>query len=92
MDRIFRGGKENTAARSDDRARISTLLPAEKTAKPSRLKPLIDNNIRPSSELGLLRSGRRCARLTVPAPRRLARLARPQNSGAQTIPAKDEPL
>jgi hypothetical protein len=100
MDGIFRGSKEKTAARSDDRARISTLLSAEKTAKPTHLKPLTDNDIRQPPELGLLRSGRRCARQSLPsgltrgmpAPRRLARLARPQNPGAQAIPAKDEPL
>jgi hypothetical protein len=34
MARIFRTGKENTAARYEYRARISTLPGAEKTAKP----------------------------------------------------------
>lgn len=105
MDRIFRGGKEKTAVRSEDplgqargqALRISTLPSAEKMSKPERLKPLTDNEFFPSPELGLLRSGQRCARLSlpsgltrgVPEPRRLAR---PQKPGAQTIPAKHEPL
>ena len=34
MDRVFRRGEENTAARSDDRARLLTTPPAEKTSNP----------------------------------------------------------
>ena len=76
------------------------MLSAEKTSKPQLRKALKQLAIRKSSELGLLRPGRRCARLSLPsgltrgvlAPRRLTRLAGPQNPGAQTIPAKDKPL
>ena len=34
MDRVFRRGEEDTAARSDDRARLLTTPAAEKTSKP----------------------------------------------------------
>ena len=34
MDRVFRRGEENTAAQSDDRARVLTTPAAEKTSKP----------------------------------------------------------
>ena len=68
------------------------MLPAEKTSKPGADNVLKSNETRKSSELGLLRSGRRCALLTVLAPCRPTRLARSQNPGAQTIPAKNKPL
>ena len=68
------------------------MLSAEKTSKPAIGNVWKSNESRKSSELGLLRSGRRCALLTVLAPCRPARLARSQNPGAQTIPAKDKPL
>jgi hypothetical protein len=45
-----------------------------------------------SFELGPLRPGRRRAKLTVPAPRRVALLARTQIPGAQTILSEQERL
>ena len=81
MDRVFRRSEENTAARSDDRARLLTTPAAEKTPKPEAGNRLRSRKGRTSPAPGLLRSGRRCARL-----------ARSQNHGAQPMPAKDEPL
>ena len=92
MDRIFRRSEENTAARSDDRARILMALPKEKTSKPEAGNPLKSHDSRTSPAPGLLRSGRRCALLAVLAPRRPARFAWPENAGAQTMPVKDKPL
>ena len=92
MDRVFRRSEENTAARSDDRARLLMALPKEKTSKPEAGNTLKSHDSRTSPAPGLLRSGRCCARLAVITPRRPARLARSQNAGAQTMPAKDKPL
>ena len=63
----------------------------QKIAKPEE-KTLEKNTFLQPSELGLFRSGRRRAKLTVPAPRRLTLLAGPKNSCAQTIQSKQDML
>jgi hypothetical protein len=42
--------------------------------------------------LGLLPFGHRCGNLVVITPRRFPRLAKQQNTGAQTIPLRDDRL
>jgi len=92
MEWIFQSGEEKTAARYDYRARISTRTGVEKTSKPKTDKVLIKITKMEPLELGLSRPGQRRARLTVLAPRCPALLARPRNTGVQTIPFEDETL
>ena len=90
MDFSFRPGKYRSAIRRS--GEDFDAAGAEKTSKPENkklLKTLIELR---SCELALSRSGQRRARLTVPAPRRLTLLARPPNTGVQTIPFEGEPL
>ncbi len=57
-----------------------------------RVMVLIVNIILQSVERALLHSGQRLAKLTVFTPRRFTFLARSQNTGAQTIPFKQDTL
>ena len=92
MDMIFCPGKENTAARYEYRARILTMSRRKRHPSHKRVMLLIINIILQSFELALLHSGQRLAKLTVFTPRCFTLLARSQNTGAQTIPFKQDTL
>ena len=104
MDMIFCLGKENTGARyeySPGQARgqaLRILTMPRRKRHPSHKQGmlLIVNIFLQSFELALLPSGQRLAKLTVFTPRRFTRHspygARSQNTGAQTIPFKQDTL
>ncbi len=92
MASILHISEENTAARCCHRARISTLLMRKMLPSRPNAKRLKDKDKTQSSELGLLRPGRRRAGLTVLAPRRPALLAGTQNPYVQTIPFEPDTL
>ena len=92
MNRIFCPGEEKTEARYEYRAKALT-WPGQKRHSSRFLVKLMNLlNEQQSFELGLLYFGQRCGNLVVITPRRFLRLAKSQNSGAQTIPFKDEGL
>ena len=92
----FLSGKENTGARYEYRARILTMPGRKRHPSHKRGMLLIVNIILQSFELALLHSGQRLAKLTVFTPRCFTRHspygARSQNTGAQTIPFKQDTL
>ena len=88
---IFRSGEENTAARYEYRARISTLPGRKRPPSRTRQASVLIDSLQ-SFQLELLRPGQRCEKLAVLAPRRFALLARTQNPGAQTIQFERETL
>lgn len=87
MARIFRSGKENTAAGYEYPARISTQ--PERKRSPSRSGRSLQLQ---SFPLGLSRPGLCRETLVVPAPRRVPFLARSRDPGAQTIQFVQEML
>ncbi len=92
MAGLLRVSEENTAARYEYRARISTLLTRKRPPSRLMIKTLNYNGNPQSFQLGLPRPGQRRTRLTVFTPRRLVLLAGTHNTSVQTIPSKQETL
>ncbi len=92
MKWIYCPGKEKTAARYEYRARGLTLPGRKRPSSRLTAKPLRYKNILLSFQRALLRFGQRRENLVVFTPRHFPLLARSQNTGAQTIPFKDEGL
>ncbi len=92
MARIFRVCQENTAARCEHRARISTPRTRKRPPSPAGIRLLNPLDKPQSFQLGISRPGRRHAMLTVFTPRRLALLAAAQNTCVQTIPFMPDTL
>ncbi len=89
---IFRVSEEKTAARYKYRARASTRLTRKRPPSREDTELLMFLNESQSFQLGFLRPGRRRARLTVRAPRRLPLLAGTQIASVQTIPFEQDSL
>jgi len=92
MNRIFCLGEEKTAARYEYRARILTWPGRKRLSNRFFIKALIKLTEQQSFQRGLLRFGQRCEKFVVFTPPHFSRLAKSQNTGAQTIPFKDEGL
>ncbi len=92
MNCIFCLGEKNTTARYEYRARGLTLPGRKRHSNQLLAKILKHNNILQSFQLVLLRFGQRREKLLVFTPRHFPFLAKSQNTGAQTIPFKDERL